>query len=46
MIAQKTKIIKESKSTSKKNKNYGQDKCPKNVKDCLECKIVDCPEER
>lgn len=47
MIAQKKKIIKESKSIStKNNENYGHDKCPKNDKDCLKCKILDCPEER
>lgn len=45
MIAQKKKIIKESKSVSTKN-NYRNDKCPKNVKDCLKCKVLNCPEER
>jgi hypothetical protein len=46
MIAQKKKIIKESKSLSTKNNNYGHDKCPKNEKDCSKCKILDCPEEQ
>ena len=47
MIIQKKKTIKENQSIrTKNNKNYGQDKCPKTDKNCLECKISDCPEER
>jgi hypothetical protein len=47
MITQKKKIIKESKIAGEgNNKNGRNDKCPKDVKDCLKCKIVDCPEER
>lgn len=47
MIEQKKEISKEPKSAGKKNdKNYGDDKCPKNDKDCSKCKILNCPEER
>jgi len=47
MIIQKKKINKESQTEStENNKNYGQDKCPKTDKNCLECKISDCPEEQ
>lgn len=47
MIAREKKIIHESKPVrTKDNKHYGNDKCPKKVKDCSKCKILDCPEER
>lgn len=47
MTTQKKKFKKESQSNStKNNEKYRQDKCPKNEKDCLTCKITDCPEER
>jgi hypothetical protein len=42
----KKKIIKDSKADSKKNKQCNlNDKCPKEVKNCLECDIINCPEE-
>jgi hypothetical protein len=47
MNTQKKKIVWESKSAgAKNNRNDRRDKCPKDVKDCLKCKVVDCPEER
>jgi hypothetical protein len=47
MITQKKKMIKDGESPGvQDNKNDRNDKCPKSVKDCLKCKIVDCPEER
>jgi len=46
MITRKRKIIKKSKFISNKERNNGENKCPKKVKDCAECKIVDCPEEQ
>lgn len=47
MIAKKKKLIRQSRSNSiKDNKNDERDKCPKNDKDCVKCKILNCPEER
>lgn len=47
MVTNKKKIVKKDKSVrARQNRNDGTDKCPKNVKDCLKCKMLDCPEER
>ena len=46
MSSQKKKIIKENKSESENNIIYRNDKCPRKEKDCINCKILNCPEEQ
>jgi hypothetical protein len=46
-IKSKYRNIKNDKNCGIRNdENYRDDKCPKNIKDCLHCKVLDCPEER
>jgi hypothetical protein len=47
MSEKKKRVNTKSKHSNIKNdENYRNDKCPKNNKDCLHCKVLDCPEER
>ena len=47
MTAPKKKTTRENRSEASKNdEGKNRHKCPKAVKDCLKCRMSDCPEER